>query len=248
MGEVSRARSYQVSAIVLRQRDLGEADRIVVLLTRERGKLSAVAKGVKRARSKLAPALQLFTHARLQLASGRSLEVVTQAQAVAAFPRLRSDVERYACASYTAELADAMIEEGASCEWVFDLVESTLAALDDGGEMASLVRGFELKLLTGLGYGPELERCVECGVEVGDRAGGFSAVEGGVICPRCARGGAPISEAALAGLRGLLRLPQPDLGGKKLKESVRQELERLMRRFVDYRVERELRSAAFLPK
>ncbi len=233
---------------MLRQRDLGEADRIVILLTRERGKIAAVAKGVKRARSKLAPALQLFTRVRLQLARGRSLEVVTQAQAAAAFPRLRSDVERYACACYAAELADSMIEEGAACEWVFDLVEATLKGLDEGGDMASLVRGFELKLLSGLGYGPELERCVECGAEIGKEAGGFSAADGGVLCARCGRGGAPLSRAALAGLRDLLRLPQEELGGRRLKESVRQELERLMRRFVDYRVDRELRSAAFLPK
>jgi DNA repair protein RecO (recombination protein O) len=256
--------------LLIRQRDLGEADRILTLFTRERGKLSAVAKGVKRLRSKLAPVLQLFAQARLQLAAGRSLEVVTQASPEQAFPHLREDVDRYACACYVAELADVMMEEHAAAEWVFELLAATLSALDAGGEMpeeeegrrspqgcgpagpqlgsAALVRGFELKLLSGLGYGPELEACVSCGVEVEKQAGGFSVPEGGVVCRRCAREtGTPLSPAALQGMRELVRLPQEELGRRRLTEKTRQELERLMRRFVDYRAERELRSAAFLP-
>jgi len=245
---VTRARTYEVSALLIRQRDLGEADRILTLFTRERGKLSAVAKGVKRLRSKLAPVLQLFAQARLQLAAGRSLEVVTQASPEQAFPHLREDVDRYACACYVAELTDAMMEEHAAAEWVFELLAATLSGLDGGGGMAALMRGFELKLLSGLGYGPELEACVSCGVQLEKQAGGFSVPEGGVVCRRCAREtGTPLSPAALQGMRDMVRLPQEELGRRRLTEKTRQELERLMRRFVDYRAERELRSAAFLP-
>jgi DNA repair protein RecO (recombination protein O) len=235
--------------LLIRQRDLGEADRILTFFTRERGKVSAIAKGVKRARSKLAPVLQLFAQARVQLAAGRSLEVVTQARLEETFCHLREDMGRYASACYVAEMAQAMTEEGAAAEWVFELLAATLKGLDAGGETATLTRGFELKLLTGLGYGPELETCVSCGVEVEDHPGGFSVPEGGVLCRRCGRGeGAPLSRAGLLGMRDLVGLPQEELGGRRLTEKVRQELGRVLRRFVDYRLERPLRSAAFLPR
>src|SRR5574340_225539 len=104
---MSRSRLHRVSALLIRQRNYGEADRIIVLLTRERGKVSAIAKGVRRARARLAGALQLFCHAEILLAAGRSLDAIAQAQPVDSFSHLGQDMARYAHASYCCELADA---------------------------------------------------------------------------------------------------------------------------------------------
>lgn len=233
---------------MIRQRDLGEADRIVTLFTQERGKLSAVAKGVKRPRSKLASALQLFVRARIQLAAGRSLEVVTQVDPVALHYHLRDDVNRYAHACYVAELVDVLTEEGAPDGALFQLVAATLDGLDGGADPATLVRGFELKLLGRLGYGPELETCVSCDAKVMAGRAGFSVAQGGVLCRRCLRreGGGTLSSAAREAMRDLLEMSQEDLGRRRLSQTTRQELQRVMRAFVDYRLERQLRSAAFL--
>ena len=92
-------RLYRASALVLRQRNLAEADRIVTLFTRERGKLSAVVKGVKRPKSKLAAGTQLFTHSRFQLAMGRNLDVITQCEVVHPFHALHRDLTRLAAPS-----------------------------------------------------------------------------------------------------------------------------------------------------
>ena len=47
-GSSSRSRLYRADAVVLRRRDLGEADRILTIYTLEHGKLRVVAKGVRR--------------------------------------------------------------------------------------------------------------------------------------------------------------------------------------------------------
>lgn len=243
-----QVRLYRVSAIVVRQRDLGEADRIVILYTRERGKLSAVAKGIKRPRSKLAGSLQLFTHAKIQLAAGRSLEVATQAEAIDVFYHLREDMNRYAHASYAAELLDALTDEGLPEEVLFNLLLETLHALETGSDPATIIRAFELKLLDQLGYGMELEVCVGCGAKITGEEQGFSVVHGGVMCSRCAgsQGGTSLSGRALQALRELLVLPIEEVATRRLSATAREELERLLRPFVDYRLERPLRSASFL--
>jgi DNA repair protein RecO (recombination protein O) len=245
---VRRLRVYRVSSVVVRQRDLGEADRILTLYTRERGKLSAVAKGIKRPQSKLAGSLQLFSHADVQLAAGRSLEVVTQARAVDVFYHLRAEMDRFAHACYAAELLDVLTDEGMPDSALFDLILSTLTALNSGADAATLIRGFEVKLLTRLGYGPELEACVSCGARVGGQTQGFSVAEGGVLCGACAQaaGAAPLSSTALQALRDLRRLPTEEVAQRRLSRSARAELERVMRPFVDSQLGRELRSAAFL--
>ncbi len=245
---MGRVRLYRVSSVVVRQRDLGEADRVLVLYTRERGKLAAVAKGIRRPRSKLAGSLQLFSHASIQLAAGRSLEVVTQARARDTFYELRTDMVRFAHASYAAELLDALTDQGMVDTVLFDLLLSTLAALDSGGDASTVIRGFEVKLLTRLGYGPELDECVSCGAEVEGRGQRFSVTQGGVLCAKCGPlgSGAHLSPAGLQALRELRHMDATAVSGKRLSASAREELARLMRAFVDSHLDRPLRSSAFL--
>src|SRR6476646_9588010 len=76
---------YRDTGVVLRVQKLGEADRIVRLLTRRRGKVRAVAKGVRRTRARWGARLEPFNHVDVQCYTGRSLDVVTQAQTVDAF-------------------------------------------------------------------------------------------------------------------------------------------------------------------
>jgi len=244
------SRVYRTSALLVRQRNLAEADRIVIVLTPDRGKLSAVAKGVRRPRSKLAGALQLFSHARVQLSVGRSLDVITQAAPVEVFYHLREDLARFTHASYLCELVDTLTEERAPDPPVFDLARGALQALDAGADPATVVRAFELKLLTHLGYGPVIATCVSCGERVSGEEAGFSVREGGVLCGQCRgrHGAGLLGPGVLRAMRDLARLPLDGLAGRRLKAAVQEELERIVRSYVDYRVERPLRSAALLKR
>src|ERR1044072_6260659 len=76
---------YRDTGVVLRVQKLGEADRIVTILTRRHGKFRAVAKGVRRTRSRWGARLEPFNHVDVQCYTGRSLDVITQAQTVDAF-------------------------------------------------------------------------------------------------------------------------------------------------------------------
>ena len=92
-GEVSL---YRDTAVVLRVQKLGEADRIITLLTRHHGRVRAVAKGVRRTTSRWGSRLEPFTHVDLQLAEGRNLDTVTQADSLAAYGEaIAREFERY---------------------------------------------------------------------------------------------------------------------------------------------------------
>ena len=209
-----------------------------------------MAKGVKRPRSKLAGGLQLFCQAGVQLAAGRSLDVVTQVQPVAAFYHLREEMGRYAHAAYVVELLDALTDEGDPDAVIFDLLVATLEGLDGGGDPATLAQGFELKLLGRLGYGPEMDVCVSCGRKVEGEEAGFSAPRGGVVCGRCRRaeGGSVLSPAALRAMRELRELAPEELAKRRLSGAAREEVGRLMRAFEEYHLQRQLRSAEFLSR
>ena len=103
---------YHDEAIVLRTHKLGEADRIITMLSRSHGRVRAVAKGVRRTTSRWGSRLEPFTHVDLQLAEGRSLDVITQAETLTPFhSRLGLDYERYTAGMVMLETADRLVTE-----------------------------------------------------------------------------------------------------------------------------------------
>src|SRR5512136_1830003 len=111
---MKEARSFRVEAVVLRHADWGEADRILTLYTRERGKVRAIAKGARKIRSRKAGHLEPFTRVTLQLAKGRDLLIVTQADTVDAYLPLHDDLVKTGNASYVVELLDRFTSEDES--------------------------------------------------------------------------------------------------------------------------------------
>ncbi|MGB7875375.1 MAG: DNA repair protein RecO, partial [Anaerolineales bacterium] len=182
-------RSIRVHAIVLRHADWGEADRFITLFTREQGKLRAVAKGARKITSRKAGHLEPFTHVKLQLARGRSLFIVTQADTIDAYLPLRETLVMTGTASYVVELLDRFVyeEEGANPS-LFRLLAETLKRLADGEDPWLAVRYYEMRLLDFLGFRPQLFECANCGREIKAEDQFFSFSSGGVICPRCGRG------------------------------------------------------------
>src|SRR5438477_9274575 len=125
-----RPRVYKTQAIVLRQRKLGEADKIVTLFCANKGKVDAVAKGVRRTRSRLAGHLEPLTHGSYLVAQGRELDIITQAETVDGFPGLRGDLERVSRGLYCAELVDRMLPDRSEANPAFRLLLATLTRLD----------------------------------------------------------------------------------------------------------------------
>ena len=72
-----RTRLIRTEAIVLRQRPLGDADRICVLFSPTRGRIEAVAKGVRKPLSKLSGHVEPLTRGQFGLARGRQLDILT---------------------------------------------------------------------------------------------------------------------------------------------------------------------------
>src|SRR3990170_1939622 len=101
---MSKPRTYQTEAIIIRKTKLGEADRILTLYTPYLGKIRAVAKGVRRPRSKMSGHLELLTHSQVSLARGRNLDTITGCQTINSFLPLKSHLWLTACALYVAEL------------------------------------------------------------------------------------------------------------------------------------------------
>jgi len=242
---------YKTEAIVLRHINLGEADRILTLYTPNMGRLRAVAKGARRPKSKLGGHLETLTHSALMLSRGRNLDIITQAQTIDSFLPLRGDLWRSSMAVYAAELVNQFTAERVENYPLYKLFLNTLHWICEAQDLELTLRYFELKSLTHLGYKPELDQCIGCKTALEPIRNFFSASGGGVLCPQC-RGkeplARPVSLNALKVMRFIGKSDYIKAGKLKLNVELSRELEQLMRYYIRYLLEREVKSVEFLDR
>lgn len=231
-------------------RDFGEADKIVTLLTREEGKVQAVAKGARRPRNRHAAATQLFTHCQVQLFTGRNLDTLSQTEMKTAFRLLLEDLERMAWATYLCELVDETVPLRERVDGIFLLLLTTLHLLASAGvPPESVARAFELKLLHHLGFRPVLEQCAACGGALPQGPVRFSPGQGGALCAACHGEGEAVLRLSRGTLETMRHLLNGDLRRAHLVKpgpEVRAELAQALEAYITYRVEKPLKSLAFL--
>jgi DNA repair protein RecO (recombination protein O) len=246
-------------ALVLRTTDWSESSRIATLWTREFGKVRALAKGGRRLKSNFDNALDLLTVCSivfLRKSSG-SLDLLTEAQVVQRFPRLRTELTALYAAYYVAELLADWTEDYDPHPLLFDEALGTLRTLGvvhPGSEPPSgpYIARFEMVLLRELGYSPVLEHCVGCSTASTGVDLAFSAAAGGVLCRRCRSGqrdSQPLSVRTWQALRTLAAAPPLD-GDEAWYRSwgveVRAEIRQLLGHYVTYLLGRRPRLLPYL--
>lgn len=241
---------YKADAIVLRSRDCGEGNKILILYSRAYGKLRVIAHGVAKPSSRKRGAVQLFSRTNFLLHRGRELDSVSQCEVVEMFPALRQDLGSISRASYMAELVDVFTPEGEPNGPLFLLLLTALRLLVVK-DPELLIRAFEIKAVGLLGYSPVLDVCASCGAGLLQGPLSFSPSMGGVLCGDCGTAdldAAPCSRGLVEVLKTLADWDLARLHQLKVDEPTRKQLQNMLRKYIRYHLEGELKSAAFLSR
>jgi len=248
MGENDTVSIYRDDGIVLRTHKLGEADRIVTILARKSGRVRAVAKGVRKTKSRFGARLEPFTHVDLLLYTGRTLDVVTQADTIRSYGDvLTGDYPRYTTGTAMLETAERFtaVEKEPALRQFLLLVGGLRTLVDGGHEPRLVLDAYLLRSLAVAGYAPALEECAICGAQA--PAGGSSArrtfgvAAGGLVCKSClAPGAATVSAPTVDLMSALLR---GDWGLADASERrYRVECSGLVAAYVQWHLEHSIRS------
>lgn len=246
---VQLVKLYKADAIVLRSRGCGEGDKILVLYSREYGKIRVIAHGVAKPSSRKRGSVQLFSRTNFLIHRGRELDSISQCEAVEMFPALRGDLGSISQASYMTELIDAFTPEGEPNEPLFLLLLATLRLLAVK-DPELLIRSFEIKAASLLGYRPVLDACAGCG-ELLQGPLSFSPAMGGVLCSACSPSdpdAAPCSRGQVEILKILSNWDPAKLHQLRVEGATRKQLQTMLQKYIRYHLEGELKSAAFLSR
>ncbi|MFW6135227.1 MAG: DNA repair protein RecO [Chloroflexota bacterium] len=261
---MGNGRLYRTEGIVMHRRDQGEADRVLRLCT-PAGKVDVLAKGARKLRSRKAGHIELFSRSSFVLSRVPNYwDIISQAETLEPYAPLRSDLLRGAYARYIVELFDRFFTEAQGGTATFDLLNRSLAWLCEAerGGLDTVARFYEQHLLGLAGFRPELFRCVgqhnePTPLRVGQpeesrRPYGFAPEHGGALCPDCydLKRRLPnvmaLSPNALQFLQECQHSSYTTLASRPVSRQLHEEMERVMRHYITYHLEQDVKAAAFL--
>jgi DNA repair protein RecO (recombination protein O) len=179
-----------VKGLVIREVQVGEADKLITLLTPDLGRIAASVKGAFSLKSKNAASSQLLTYSSFILRKKGERYYVRESSYIENFMNIRYDLERLALANYICDIAYDIATDTEENPELVQLVLNTLYALSEKQEIpAGKIKGaFEFRLAVQEGFMPDLSCCGRCGREPGGADGGewaLDIMEGMLLCGKC---------------------------------------------------------------
>ncbi len=199
----------KTKGLIIKEQVVGESDRIVTVLTRDMGVLRAFARRAKNPKDSKSAGTQLLCYSALTVYSGRDKYIISDARPEEVFFGLRRDVSALALAQYFCETAYLTVPAETDSEAPLRIILNSLHFLANGTRPQKLLKAVtELRLLSTLGYLPDLVACADCAAYESDPM--YFLPESGLLrCGDCAgeedvRRGVRLSPGALTAMRHIV--------------------------------------------
>ena len=237
--------------ILLRRQDLRETSILLTFYTRDFGKIKGIVRGVRGPRASFGGgAFEIFSHDEIVFyeRKGGELFTISQCELINYFNPIRMSLEKLSYANYVVELIDSVTSLADTHNEVFELLLNSITLLVGDSSPKRVARIFEIKLLSLLGLMPNLGECANCAGKV-DTNPRFSLRHGGLICNGCL----DTDRMAVSILPGTVKFMEHIRTSSfersamvKVASEVGRELETLLRRYLDYHIERRLKTVQFI--
>ncbi len=243
---------HKTEAIVLRRMDFRETSLIVDLYTRDFGKLSGLLKGIRTEPEKFASSLEVSSHNDVIFYKklNTSLHLVSACDLRDNFFDIRQSITKAGMMGIMMELIASVMQPEDKNEDVFNLALECLKELEATSSPEKVTIIFKIKMLSLSGFKPHFDSCVACGSRIFGQSK-FSLGLGGLLCEKCY----PKDIAARAIFRGtiasILYIEKNDFKSNLnlgLNPQIKKELELILNAFLNFHLEKELKSQKVLNK
>lgn len=147
---------YHTHGFILSSRNIGEANKSIVIYTKKIGLVRAVVQGVRLHKSKLRFALQDFSYVKVDLVRGKEFWRITSAEHISSFPFARNNAEIILVINRVGRLIQRLCPGESSNEVIFNDFIQALYLLDSGEISRESKEALEihlvLRIMHSLGY------------------------------------------------------------------------------------------------
>ncbi|MBE6637140.1 MAG: DNA repair protein RecO [Ruminococcaceae bacterium] len=164
------AEIHHFPALVIRETEYGEHDKLLTLLTAEQGKKTVLVKGAKSLKNANMASSQLLCYSEFTVKERNGFYTLSEAALIEQFFGLRKSLERYAAAQYAADVVGEISVENNDEAPLLQLLLNTLYMLSETDREVSFIKAvFEIRLAALSGFCPDLRACVCCGQATAER-------------------------------------------------------------------------------
>ncbi len=241
----------KTKGIVIREKNTGEADKIITIFSESHGKISAIANSAKRPKSKLVAGTQLLCYSDFLLYRSRDMYRVNTCDVIQSFYPIRDDIIKLTYAAHLIDIIRDVIQENQSSQDLLKLFLNTLHLLAKKEKDPDLITSiFELRMLSLIGYSPGVSSCSLCGSKEIDLFF-FSFSKCGFICEKCIKKGEeakPITKATAKALMHIVFSDAKSLFSFQISKQSLEELGNLTRQYLRERLEKDYRKLDYIQK
>ena len=178
---------FAIDGLILKEKDTGENDKLLLVLTAERGKLWVCAKGGKSIKSQKSAVCRAFTYAELEIYEKHDRLWLSSGSPHNSFFAYQPNLSSYALAAYISEICDEITGEGEEASQILRATLNTFFAIEKELYPNSLIKAaYETFAASVSGFCPELDVCIKCNKEINPQNElWLDVMNGGVLCPEC---------------------------------------------------------------
>lgn len=237
--------------IVLKERSVGETDKFIDILTKDRGVVEVSVKGAKKINGKHGSSVQLFAYSRFCTEIRRNMPFLNSAEPIHIFYDLRSSLSRISLASYFADVLRFCVIPEAQNNDILRLMLNCLHFLEKGERSEAQLKAiFELRLMSEIGYMPDIIACHGCGVYEPEELF-MSVSDGSFLCKDCYCGGnnnnnyMRVRLSVLSAVRHIVLTDMNRMFGFRVSDETMDELLRFAERYLTAHLECSFRTLDF---
>lgn len=176
--------AIQDEIIVLREIKYKDNDKILQCFSKRHGKIQIMAKNCRKSSSQNLSITNAFNHSSVNIFRNKEMYILSSGELINSFFDIKEKFENFIYANYILEILNHILTEDDNYTKIFDMTIKCFTILSsDVKNINYLIAAYELKMISFLGYRPQLSNCLNCGDT--KKTVFFSIIEGGVICEDC---------------------------------------------------------------
>ena len=234
-------KTVKTKGIIIAEKVMSDFDKMLTILTPNMGKIECVAKGSRRPKSLLMAGTQFLCFGDYMLYKGGENYSMNSCETIELFYNIRTDLDKLKYAVYITKIINDVTTENQNNYKILQLYLNTLYVISNTNKDLEFVTSiFRLRLLSKIGYRPEIEECKTCKEK--ENLTKFSIRDNGFKCTACGKqdkGAIDMSETTKDAIRYIILSDAKKIYSFQVPKESIEELKIISKLYLTEKLEKE---------
>lgn len=234
-------KTVKTKGIIIAEKVMSDFDKMLTILTPNMGKIECVAKGSRRPKSLLMAGTQFLCFGDYMLYKGGENYSMNSCETIELFYNIRTDLDKLKYAVYITKIINDVTTENQNNYKILQLYLNTLYVISNTDKDLEFVTSiFRLRLLSIIGYRPEIEECKTCKEK--ENLTKFSIRDNGFKCTACGKqdkGAIDMSETTKDAIRYIILSDAKKIYSFQVSKESIEELKIISKLYLTEKLEKE---------